>query len=146
MSKRKGYKSGKRGAGRHVQLSEQMQCTPAWSSMPVGPRALYIELKRRYNGHNNGEIFLSHRDAARALNVHRNTIGGWFDCLVERGSSGKHAPHISAPLALAVHQSGRLKKSLPQTAKWLADLSTAGSQKQDPRTNRMTGCHNHCDR
>ena len=53
--------------------------------MPPGPRALYVELKRQYNTHNNGAIFLSHRDAAKALGVHRNTIGTWFRVLEERG-------------------------------------------------------------
>jgi DNA-binding transcriptional regulator YhcF (GntR family) len=53
--------------------------------MKPGPRALYIEIKRRFNGTNNGEIFLSYRDAARALNVHRNTVGSWFEELQERG-------------------------------------------------------------
>lgn len=53
--------------------------------MPPGPRALYIELKRLYTGSNNGKIFLSHRNAANACNVHRNTIGPWFKMLEERG-------------------------------------------------------------
>ena len=53
--------------------------------MKPGPRALYVELKRRFNGSNNGRIFLSHRDAAKALNVHRNTVGPWFEELQERG-------------------------------------------------------------
>jgi hypothetical protein len=53
--------------------------------MSPGPRALYIELKRRFNGSNNGEIYLSHRDAANALNVHRNTVGPWFRELEQRG-------------------------------------------------------------
>lgn len=81
---KKPYKRGKRGAGRHVQLPEYLQATEAWSSLPVGPRALYIELKRRYNGRNNGRIILSHREAAIALNVHRNTIGPWFKELERR--------------------------------------------------------------
>lgn len=38
-------------------------------TLKPGPRALYAELKRRYNGSNNGRIFLSHRDAANALHV-----------------------------------------------------------------------------
>jgi hypothetical protein len=79
------YKSRKRGAGRHLQLSEHLQSTEAWASLKPGPRALYIELKRRYNGSNNGRIFLSHRDAAKALNVHRNTVGPYFKELEERG-------------------------------------------------------------
>lgn len=85
MSRRKPYKSNKKGAGRHVQLPEWLQQTEAWASLKPGPRTLYIELKRRYNGTNNGKLFLSHRDAAEAINVHRNTVGPWFDELERRG-------------------------------------------------------------
>ena len=53
--------------------------------MKPGPRALYVELKRRFNGSNNGAIYLSHRDAAVALNVHRNTVGPMFRELERRG-------------------------------------------------------------
>ena len=84
MTRRK-YNQHKRGVGRHVQLPEWVQATEAWTTLKPGPRALYIELKRRYNGANNGNIILSHRTAADALNVHRNTIGDYFDELTERG-------------------------------------------------------------
>ncbi len=53
--------------------------------MKPGPRALYVELKRRFNGSNNGDIILSHRDAATALNVHRNTATRYFSELFDRG-------------------------------------------------------------
>lgn len=92
---RKPYKHGKRGSGRHVQLPEWLQASEAWATLPPGPRALYIELKRRFNGSNNGEIILSHRDAAKALNVHRNSVGPWFRELQERGFiSMTKAPHL----------------------------------------------------
>ena len=71
----KPYKSNKRGTGRHVQLPEWLQASQAWATLKPGPRALYIEMKRRFNGSNNGRILLSHRDAAKALVVHRNTVG-----------------------------------------------------------------------
>ena len=45
----------------------------------------FVEKKRRYNGHNNGRIILSHRDAAKALNVHRNTVGSYFADLMDHG-------------------------------------------------------------
>ncbi len=80
----KPYKSQKKGAGRFVQLPEWLQASEAWASRKPGPRALYIELKRRYNGGNNGRIILSHRDAAQALGVHRNTVGPWFEVLQDR--------------------------------------------------------------
>lgn len=79
------YRKGKKGAGRHVQLSEHLQASEAWASLKPGPRALYIELKRRYNGRNNGAIVLSYRDAAQAINVSRNTVGPYFADLEERG-------------------------------------------------------------
>ena len=42
-------------------------------------------MKRRYNGSDSRRIVLSHRDAAQALHVHRNTVGPWLRDLVERG-------------------------------------------------------------
>jgi DNA-binding transcriptional MocR family regulator len=79
------YKGQKKGAGRFVQLPEWLQASEAWATMKPGPRSLYIELKRRFYGSNNGRIILSHRDAAKALNMNRNTVGRWFQELQDRG-------------------------------------------------------------
>lgn len=79
------YKKRKRGSGRFVQISEMMQSTEAWATLKPGPRALYIELKRRFNGRNNGQILMSCREAATLINVHRNTIPGYFQELQDRG-------------------------------------------------------------
>lgn len=81
----KTYRKGKKGGGRFVHLPEYLQATEAWATLKPGPRALYIELKRRYNGRNNGRIILSQRDAAKAINVNRNTVGGYFAELEARG-------------------------------------------------------------
>jgi len=63
--------------------------------MRPGPRALYVELTRRYDGSNSGAIFLSHRDAAKALSVHRNTVGAWFRELIDRAFIRRsQAPHL----------------------------------------------------
>lgn len=80
----KPYKGQKKGVGRFVQLPEWLLASEAWANLRPGPRALYIELKRRYNGGNNGRIILSHRDAGLALGVHRNTVGPWFEALQDR--------------------------------------------------------------
>ena len=53
---RKSYKPQKKGTGRHVQLAEWVMVLEAWATMPTGPRALYIELRRRFNGGNNGRF------------------------------------------------------------------------------------------
>lgn len=95
MSLGKSYKHQKKGTGRHVQLPEWLQATEAWSTLAPGPRALYVELKRRFNGSNNGQIIFSHREAAAALNVHRNTVGPWFAELEGRGFiCMTQAPHL----------------------------------------------------
>jgi hypothetical protein len=61
----KPHKSNKRGTGLHVQLPEWLQASQAWATLKPGPRALYIEMKRRFNGSNDGRILLSHRKGAR---------------------------------------------------------------------------------
>lgn len=141
---KKPYKRGKRGAGRHVQLPEWLQASHAWATLPPGPRALYIELKRRFNGSNNGQIFLSHRDAAKALNCHRNTVGGWFHQLEERGFIFMtQAPHLGP-------------SGVGQASVWgLGELPTPDGRaarkdfmrwepKKNPRTKNMTGRHKKC--
>ena len=85
MPMAKPYKQNKRGTGRFVQLSEWLLASAAWQDLKPGPRALYVELKRRFNGGNNGQIFLSHRDAAKALYVGRDTVAGYFSALIEHG-------------------------------------------------------------
>ena len=55
----------------------------AWLDLKPPPRALYLAIKERYNGNNNGEIFLTHRDVAKLLNVHRNSSGTYFNVLIE---------------------------------------------------------------
>ena len=65
-------KRGKRGSGgKYVQLYEWFLQCESWQSLGVGPRALYVELKRFFNGSNNGAIFLSHRDAANVRPLSR---------------------------------------------------------------------------
>lgn len=96
------YKKG--GAGRHVQLAEWVLSSEGWSCLKPGPRALYVELKRRFNGSNNGELFLSYRDAAHALNVNRKTIGSYFHALTEHGFIVQTQGHCLGPSG--VGQSG----------------------------------------
>ncbi|MCF3973931.1 hypothetical protein [Paracoccus salsus] len=93
----KRYKHHKRGTGKFVQLREYLQASEAWATMRPGPRALYVEIKRRFNGSNNGSLYLSHRDAAIALNVARNTVAGWFRELEARGFIRKTAAHYLGP-------------------------------------------------
>ena len=79
------YKQKKRGAGRFVQLHRWVMESEAWRTMKPGPRALFAEIKLRFNGRNNGRISMSQREASELLNVSRNTVAGYFDDLVEHG-------------------------------------------------------------
>lgn len=140
----KPYKGHKKGAGRHVQLPEWVQASEAWATLKPGPRALYVELKRRYNGANNGRILLSHRDAAKALGVHRNTVGAWFQELQDRA-------FIRATQAAHLGPSG-----VGQTSHWALDeMPTddrkparkgfmAWRKKQNPRTKNGTPRQSDC--
>ena len=143
--KRKNFNQRKKGAGRHVQLPEYLQATEAWASLKPGPRALYIELKRRFNGSNNGNLVLSHRDAAKALNVHRNTVGPLFRELEACGL-------ISMTQGAYLGPSG-----VGQAALWaLQELPTVDGkpaqmgfmtwrQNKNPRTKTVHARHNDCD-
>lgn len=79
------YKYGKRGSVRFTLLEEWFQTSPAWASLKPGPRALYVELRRRFNGYNNGRLYLSNREAAKALNINKGTAGNYFAKLRELG-------------------------------------------------------------
>lgn len=83
-SKTRNRKTG-RNDGPFVKLEGWMLKSEAWATMKPGPRALYVELKRRFNGNNNGKIFLSCRDAAKALNVTTDTANQYFKQLEARG-------------------------------------------------------------
>ena len=85
MSTKRPYKQHKKGTPQFVMLYNWMIDSEAWLDLKAQPRALYLLIKRRFNGNNNGEIYLSHRDAAQLLNMHRNSIGRYFDILIEHG-------------------------------------------------------------
>ena len=83
----------KRGKGKFIQFDHWVYDSAAWQTLKPGPRALYLEMKRRYNGFNNGEIFLSQRDAAKALNVGRDTVEKYRAELVAKGFIVKTKGH-----------------------------------------------------
>jgi DNA-binding transcriptional MocR family regulator len=102
--------------------------------MPTGPRALYIEFRRRFNGGNNGHIFLSHRDAAKALNMGRDTVSRYFKDLIERGFIVVTKGHFLGPEGIGQSTHYRLTekahKSKPATKDF---MKWRQSKKQKPR-------------
>ena len=75
------------GESRHVRLYHYELDCPAYRSLSIGARALLVELKRLYNGNNNGELFLSIREAAKRLNAPngKNLAAKLFDELQTKG-------------------------------------------------------------
>jgi DNA-binding transcriptional MocR family regulator len=63
-----------------VPLLKETISAPAWRAMSHGARSLYVSLKLRYssNFRNNGQIFLSTRDAAKELGSQRDAVQRWF--------------------------------------------------------------------
>ncbi|MDE4174913.1 hypothetical protein PXK01_12170 [Phaeobacter sp. PT47_59] len=142
---RKPYKRHKRGAGRHVQLHEWLQASPAWGSLKPGPRALYIELKRRFNGSNNGAIILSYRDAAKALSAHRNTVGGWFDALEERGFIHATRGHCLGPSGIGEAAHWALDELPTQDGKPARKAFMRWHETENPRTKTVHRRHSKAD-
>lgn len=70
---------------RYVRLFHWLQDTPAWRSLGPAPRALYIELSKRYNSYNNGDISMSVREAADLIHISKNTASNCFRELEAKG-------------------------------------------------------------
>ena len=73
------------GQTRFLMLEHWILKTPAWRSLPPASRALYVEIAQRFNGSNNGEIFLSVRDAAKFVNIAKDTATKSFHELEAKG-------------------------------------------------------------
>jgi hypothetical protein len=70
---------------RHVRLTHFLLNSAAYGSLGPAPRALLVEVLKRYTGFNNGSIGLGVREAAAALHVKPQTIGRAFKALQDRG-------------------------------------------------------------
>ena len=70
---------------KHVRLYLYILKTPAWLSLSCQAKCLLIELQALYNGTNNGELFLSIREAAKRLNTGTKQASAAFVELQDRG-------------------------------------------------------------
>ncbi|MCG7508525.1 hypothetical protein [Mesorhizobium retamae] len=86
MAKKKHDNQGRgNGEGHFFQMYEWFMKTTAWQHASPYERSLYLELKRRYNGRNNGDISLSHREAKALLQCSNTAIENAFRGLTARG-------------------------------------------------------------
>jgi hypothetical protein len=70
---------------RFIQLNNWMLNSAAWQATTVYERSLYLALKQRYNGFNNGDIAFSHREAQAALNCSNVPVIKAFNGLIQKG-------------------------------------------------------------
>lgn len=79
-------KNGRRvDDGRYFPMFEWFMRSAAWQHASVYEKALYVELKRRYNGKNNGDIPMSHREAQSLLGCSNKPISAAFAGLQRKG-------------------------------------------------------------
>lgn len=78
-------KGRSKGCPPYVQLFHWIRKTEAWRSLSPYPKLLYIEIRGRYNGSNNGGISFSVREAMEALSCSNRTAISSFRDLEDRG-------------------------------------------------------------
>ena len=73
------------GAHQHMLLDYAMTQSVAFRTLPSAAVKVFIELRGRYNGRNNGRLRLSLREAKRLLRLGESTVARAFLELEERG-------------------------------------------------------------
>jgi hypothetical protein len=78
------WRGGSKGPP-YIQLYHWVRKTEAWRSLGPYARLLYIEMRGKFNGSNNGDIPLSYREAQELLGCSNKPIPGAFLELQDRG-------------------------------------------------------------
>ncbi len=79
-------KRGRKSSGPpFVQLHKWLMATAAWQHLAPNDRCVYIAIKARFNGTNNGTIAFSAREAGAAINASHHTGNRSLNSLVEHG-------------------------------------------------------------
>lgn len=71
--------------GQYVLLPYAIIQSPAWRSLSGAAIKVWLELHTRFNGGNNGKLFLSMNEAARNLGIGKQTAQRAFAELQEKG-------------------------------------------------------------
>jgi hypothetical protein len=113
--------------GQHfAMIRDSLQLSPAWQNLPPGPAKLYVAMAGIYNGHNNGRIRLSVRDAAKLVKKSESTVSRWLNHLEKAGLAvrtkrGSFNPHTktawSSLWALTEWMSDEERKACSSTCK-----------------------------
>src|SRR5262245_23941507 len=85
MARRRGKRRRSTGEGQYVNLSYSMLLSPAWLSLSGAAVRLWLLLRTRYNGGNNGGLTLSLEEAAAKLHIGKATVFAAFAELEDKG-------------------------------------------------------------
>ena len=92
--------------GKFVALGNGLLTSEAWYSLGGGAVRYYIELRRRFNGQNNGELHLTIVEAMKVLGMGRHTVIRAHRELVKKGFiwctvPGNWTGHMASTWALS---------------------------------------------
>ena len=76
-------KKKKKSGPSFIQLFHYMVKSDAWQSLSCHARAAYIEIAVKHNGHNNGNLSYTYKEASKIM--HRNTYAKKLNELVANG-------------------------------------------------------------
>lgn len=85
-----------------VQIYHWMLASPAWQDLSLGARATYLELKRHYNGKNNGTIGFGSRGAGDALGMSKSAGSRYLVELENHGFIKRNKPSSFNQKRLAI--------------------------------------------
>ncbi len=74
-----------KGSAKFTHVPHWFQQHPKWKALNPAAQAVYIALKRRFNGSNNGQIGASYKSLSQDMNARPETIGRHLSALIEAG-------------------------------------------------------------
>lgn len=78
-------KGRSKGKGNFIMLRYDIYYSAAYQNLNPKAACIYLAIKRRFNGHNNGEIGLSMREAASIAKCSKSTAQKAFNELLAHG-------------------------------------------------------------
>lgn len=85
LNKKQKRKGAIESIEQYAKVYYRMLSSPAWRSLKGGDIKLYFELRRRFNGRNNGEIILSRSEACKLLKMGNTQAQNGFKRLEDLG-------------------------------------------------------------
>jgi hypothetical protein len=85
MTRKQNKKGRSTKGGQFIAIPYLMARSDAWRSLTPRSIKVYLELRTRYHGGNNGQLTLSLQEAATLLEMGKSTVQQAFNELVEKG-------------------------------------------------------------